>query len=238
MAGMKQNPRLSIIIPTLNEANQLPSLMADLGYWPSTLQIIVVDGGSSDSTSTLAKLAGAKVLHLPKANRGSQLHYGATNSKGHWLLFLHADSRLTKDWPKVISKIINNPSSEKAGWYFNFKIKEKTLSMHLLEIAVALRSNLLKRPYGDQGLLINKTLYDKVGGFASLYLMEDLDFLLRLKSYSKVRNTNLSLYTSARRWKKTNILLQAFINARLRYRWRRGESTKSLSAEYYQKDER
>ena len=110
--------------------------------------------------------------------------------------------------------------------------------MRLLEIAVALRSDLLKRPYGDQGLLINKALYKKVGGFASLYLMEDLDFLLRLKSHSKVRNMNLPLYTSVRRWKKRNILMQAFFNARLRYRWRRGESTKSLLAEYYQKDKK
>ena len=105
---MKQSPNLSIIIPTLNEASQLPLLLADLRYWPSTFQIIVVDGGSSDSTTTLAKLAGAEVLHLPRANRGYQLSIGASKAKGDWLLFLHADSRLDKKWARKLIQIIRN----------------------------------------------------------------------------------------------------------------------------------
>ena len=104
MARSQKFPTLSIIIPTLNEAIHLPLLLADLNAWPYDFELIIVDGGSIDLTISIAKIQGLNVIKSPKKNRGYQLKTGASNAKGDWLLFLHADSRLGPRWVKVYLK--------------------------------------------------------------------------------------------------------------------------------------
>ena len=158
MARLQKFPTLSIIIPTLNEAIHLPLLLADLNAWPHDFELIIVDGGSIDLTISIAKIQGLYVIKSSKKNRGYQLKTGAKNARGDWLLFIHDDSRLNPRWIKSLSKIIPNKKSENFAWYFDFKIKKYNLEFRFLEIAVALRSHFLQRPYGDQGLLIHKDL--------------------------------------------------------------------------------
>ena len=104
MAKLQRFPTLSIIIPTLNEANHLPLLLAEIKAWPYELDLTIVDGGSSDLTSSIAKIQGIKVIKSLHSNRGYQLNIGASNAKGDWLLFLHADSRLEAKWVKKLTK--------------------------------------------------------------------------------------------------------------------------------------
>ena len=151
MARSQKIPALSIIIPTLNEADHLPLLLADLNEWPYNFELIIVDGGSIDLTISIAQIQGIDVIKSSKKNRGYQLKIGASNAKGDWLLFLHADSRLSPSWFKSLSQIIQNKKSENFAWYFDFKIKKNNLEFRFLEIAVALRSHFLQYPYGDQG---------------------------------------------------------------------------------------
>ena len=99
--------KISIIIPTINEANNLPLLLSDLSSIQKKGEIIVVDCGSKDKTIDIAKIYGAKVCISKERNRGLQLNMGANKSKGNWLLFLHADTRLTHNWfTKIKSKIL------------------------------------------------------------------------------------------------------------------------------------
>ena len=95
--------KISIIIPTINEANNLPLLLSDLSTIQKKGEIIIVDCGSKDKTIDIANIYGAKVFISKERNRGLQLDMGARNSKGDWLIFLHADTRLTHDWFKKIN---------------------------------------------------------------------------------------------------------------------------------------
>ena len=227
-------PNLSVVVPCLNEAKRLPLLLADLQRWPSFLDLWIIDGGSSDCTELVANLAGAQLLRVEKPNRGAQLSHGANHARGDWLMFLHADSRLPRQWPAAVEAVINQSSAKLNAWFFDFKIHEKGTRLRLLELAVALRSKWQQRPYGDQGLLINKSLYKQIGGYAPLPLMEDLDLVERLSCKAKLLSLGVPLYTDTRRLQRLGLLKQAWQNAQLRRHWRAGEDATYLSADYYQ----
>ena len=233
MVRSKKFSNLSIIIPTLNEAIHLPLLLSDINASPHNFELTIVDGGSTDLTTSIAQINGVNILKSLEQSRGYQLHIGASNAKGDWLLFLHADSRLDPRWSKSIYKIINNKTSENFAWYFDFKIKKSNLQFRFLEIAVALRSYFLQRPYGDQGLLIHKNLYNLSGGFSKLKIMEDLDLITRITKKSKVKRIGESIFTDDIKWNNSNIIKRAIKNARLRKKWRQGYDINNLSEEYY-----
>ena len=98
--------KISIIIPTINEANNLPLLLSDLLTTYKEVELIIVDCGSEDRTIDVAKIYGAKVYQSKEKNRGLQLDIGAKNSRGEWLIFLHADTRLTNDWYRKINSVL------------------------------------------------------------------------------------------------------------------------------------
>ncbi len=233
MARLQKLPTLSIIIPTLNEAKNLPLLLADLNSWRFDLDLMIVDGGSKDLTTSIAEIQGVRVIHSLKKNRGHQLKIGASNAIGDWLLFLHADSRLDPRWVNNLLKIIKSKTSKDHPWYFDFKIKNNNIQFRVLEIAVALRSCFLQRPYGDQGLLIHKELYNHAGGFYSLKIMEDLDLITRITKNKKAKRVGVNIITNDRKWYKSNIIRAAIKNARLRRKWRQGYNIEKLSKEYY-----
>ena len=234
---MSKSQTLSIVIPSLNEATHLPLLIADLNLWPHQLEICVCDANSSDQSVLIAKLSGAKVIQHSEPNRGAQLHHGASNTNGEWLLFLHADCRMPREWPKVLGKVISQVESRNIAWFFDFQVKGKGIEMKLLEIAVAIRSNLFRRPYGDQGLLIYRPLYEEIGGYKPIYLMEDLDIIQRISKRVQIKSLGLPLYSDGRRWDNINFIAKAWDNAKLRRRWRKGEYSKALSREYYKNQE-
>ena len=225
--------KISIIIPTINEANNLPLLLSDLSSIQKEGEIIIVDCGSEDKTVDIANIYGAKVYKVEERNRGLQLNIGAKNSKGDWLIFLHADTRLTHDWFKKINSFLNGDKNY--IYYFKFKINHEKIIFRVLEILVNLRSQFFKQPYGDQGLVIHRTTYFKNNGFRKIPLMEDVDFLRRLKNKKKLKQLNLPIFISSRKWEKTNIFLQALKNWNFRRRWLKGESTKSIYSDYYKK---
>ncbi len=235
MAKIKNKSQLSIIIPTLNESGRLPLLLADINHTYEKHEVIIIDGGSTDQTVLIGKLTGAKVYKSSIPNRGAQLQIGADNSHGNWLLFLHADCRLHNKWNEIIQRIINDPNSTNFGWFFDFKIKSKRPMLYFLEQAVAVRSYFLQRPYGDQGLLISKILYNKIGGYSPMFLMEDLDLVERLSKTTRLKRIGVPILIDAKKWKNSSVINQAFKNACLRQRWRRGESTMLISKDYYRK---
>ena len=180
--------KISIIIPTINEAINLPLLLSDLSNVQKESEIIIVDCGSEDKTIDIANIYGAKVCISKEKNRGLQLDMGAKNSKGDWLIFLHADTRLTHDWFRKTNSFLKE--NKNSIYYFKFKINHKKIIYRVLEILVNFRSNYFKQPYGDQGLIIHRTTYFKNNGFRKIPLMEDVDFLRRLNKKKDLKQLN------------------------------------------------
>ena len=224
-------PKISIIIPTYNESQHLPLLLSDLSISKEEAEIIIVDCNSEDKTRDIAKLYGSKIYKSKKKNRGLQLNIGAKKATGKWFIFIHADSRLREGWLKKVKSVIRH--DDNSVYFFKFKINNKKIIYRLLEIVVNLRSYIFQDPYGDQGLLIRRETYFKNKGYRKIPLMEDIDFIKRLKNKIPLRMLNIPIYTSSRKWEKTNIIFQAFKNWNLRKRWLKGESIKSLYDEYY-----
>ena len=180
--------KISIIIPTINEADNLPLLLSDLSITKKEIEIVIVDCGSEDRTIDIAYIYGAKVYKSKEKNRGLQLSIGAENSKGEWLIFLHADTRLTNDWFTKIKSVFKGDKN--FIFYFKFKVNNQKIIYRILEILVNLRSQYFKQPYGDQGLIIHRSIYFKNNGFRKIPLMEDVDFFRRLKNKKDLKQLN------------------------------------------------
>ena len=224
-------PKISIIIPTYNESQHLPLLLSDLSILNEGVEIIIVDCNSNDKTRDIANIYKANIYKSPKKNRGLQLSIGAQKAKGEWFIFIHADSRLSKNWLKKVKSVIRDHKN--FIYFFKFKINNEKITYRFLEIVVNLRSFIFKDPYGDQGLIIHRDTYFKNKGYRKIPLMEDLDFIKRLKNNVKLKMLTIPIYTSSRKWEKTNIIFQAFKNWNFRKRWLKGESIKSLYCDYY-----
>ena len=225
--------KISIIIPTYNEASNLPLLLSDLSSIQKDGEILIIDCGSKDKTIDIAKIYGVKIYKSEEKNRGLQLNIGASKAKGDWFIFLHADSRLSKNWLRKIKQLLINNQSY--IYTFKLKINNEKIIYRFLEILVNLRSFVLKKPYGDQGLVINRKTYFNNNGFSKIPLMEDIDFITRLKNKRNLKVLNFSIYTSSRKWEKTNIFLQAIKNWSFRRRWFEGEPLSSIYNDYYKK---
>ena len=224
-------PEISIIIPTYNESQYLPLLLSDLITINERLEIIIVDCNSKDKTRDITKIYRANMYKSKKKNRGFQLYIGAKNAKGKWFIFLHADSRLSDGWLKKVKSIIKDDKN--FIYFFKFKINNKKIIYRFLELAVNLRSFIFKNPYGDQGLIIHRRIYFKNKGYRKIPLMEDFDFIKRLRKNVNLKMLSIPIFTSSRKWEKTNIIRQSFKNWSFRKRWLKGESIKSLYDEYY-----
>lgn len=172
-------PALSVIIPTLNAADELAPCLEAVKQWPGPREVIIVDGGSGDDTVAIAHGAGATVLPT-EAGRGIQLRRGGAAAKHDWLLFLHADSILQTGWADDVSAFMMDMGNRQRAAAFGFALDDASPQARRVERMVAWRCRNLGLPYGDQGLLIHRDLYDAVGGFRPLVLMEDVDIIRRL----------------------------------------------------------
>jgi len=179
---MHSAAKLSAILPALDAAASLPATLAalDEGRAAGLLhEILLADGGSRDATRDIAAANGVRLLTAPRG-RGTQLAAGAAMATGEWLLFLHADTRLAPGWSRCVARYLAEPDSAARAGYFRLALDDAGPAARRLERIVALRCRWLGLPYGDQGLLIARALYDAVGGFRSLPLMEDVDLVRRL----------------------------------------------------------
>jgi rSAM/selenodomain-associated transferase 2 len=163
----------------LNVADTLPGLIEQLQGSGLVKELFIVDAGSSDDSVCVAQAAGVRVIAAPRG-RGIQLAAGARAASADWLLFVHADCRLSPDWEAAVGAFLAAPEATGRAGYFDFALDDAAPAARRLERVVAWRSRVLALPYGDQGLLIARSLYRAVGGFAPLPLMEDVDLVRRL----------------------------------------------------------
>ena len=196
---------LSVLIPALNAGAVLGECIASLA---GADEIVVVDGGSTDDTVAVGAQAGAAIVHAPRG-RGLQLHAGAAAARGDWLLFLHADTRLGRGWREAVAQHVTAHGHRAAC--FRFRLDDPAWQARLLERAVALRVRCLALPYGDQGLLVARALYEAVGGYRALPLMEDVDLIRRI-GRRRVRVLEVAAVTSAERWRRDGWLRRSARN--------------------------
>jgi rSAM/selenodomain-associated transferase 2 len=184
----------------LNAAEALPALLRALQTAKTVRETIVADGGSKDGTRVIAAAAGATVVRAPRS-RGTQLAYGAAAAAGEWLLFLHADCLLEAGWEKAACAFITGPGAAGRAGYFDLALDDPRPAARRLERIVEWRCRALALPYGDQGLLIGRALYDAVGGFAPLPLMEDVDLVRRL-GRTRLARIGVRCVASAARYRR------------------------------------
>jgi rSAM/selenodomain-associated transferase 2 len=196
---------LSIIIPTLDAA---ATLSWCLGRLSGAHELIVVDGGSSDDSRRIAQQHGARLLASPRG-RGVQLRAGAEAAAGDWLLFLHADTLLGSGWNEAVERHMANQPH--AAGHFRFRLQSDAWQARLIEAGVRLRARLLRLPYGDQALLIQRGLYERIGGYKPLPLFEDVDLVRRL-GRGRLRLLQADAVTSATRWQQDGWLARSARN--------------------------
>jgi rSAM/selenodomain-associated transferase 2 len=191
---------LSIVIPTLDAADDLPTTLAALSGSAVIGEIIIADGGSMDDSVAIARTAGARTV-IAARGRGTQLAAGAATAACDWLLFLHADCRLGERWEAAVAGFIAAPGATERAGYFAFALDDPNPAARRLERIVAWRCRVCSLPYGDQGLLISRKLYTAIGGFAALPLMEDVDLVRRL-GRRRLMPLATPAYVSARRYRE------------------------------------
>lgn len=222
---------LSVVLPTLNAEKHLPALLSQLR--DNVDEIIVSDGGSTDGTVSIALSANTR-LALGCKGRGWQLARGAKWAGLHledrdWMLFLHADNVLADNWLLAVNTHLKNHPL-KAG-YFKFKVADKGFKPRLMEKIVALRCWAWQLPYGDQGLLISKALYEQIGGYPNWELFEDVNIIEKLRG--KLRPMQANIYTGADKYKTQGYWRRASQNFRTYRAYKNGASTDSLVRRYY-----
>jgi rSAM/selenodomain-associated transferase 2 len=195
---MEQN--LTIVIPTLNSAACLGATL-EACREAAGAEVVVADGGSRDGTRDIARRGGARVVESAPG-RGRQLALGASEARGGaWLLFLHADTRAAPGWAAAARAFMDESGAAGRAGYFLFALDDPAPEARRLERLVAWRCRALGLPYGDQGLLISRALYEAVGGFRPLPLMEDVDLVRRLGRRRLVA-LPVAAVTSAERWRR------------------------------------
>ena len=205
-------PLLSIIIPVFNEAKIAKFYLEKLEKLESSdnLELLIIDGGSSDRTVEICQAFPVKVLISPQKGRAAQMNLGAKQAQGKFLLFLHLDSELPSQYLIEIQQTLNNPNIVAGA--FKFQVDSTGFTFRLLEYLVNLRSRFLGLPYGDQGLFIKAETFGELGGFKNLPIMEDYELIQRLKQQGQIAIANIAILTSGRRWQKFGIMKTTLIN--------------------------
>lgn len=220
---------ISIIIPVRNEEVAIGPCLDSLADY-SDLEILVVDGGSSDQTIQEIQRRGYKPVSSAPG-RGKQQHTGAKAASGDFFLFLHCDTSLPRNFTTHVRKILEQEGV--AAGAFQLAINAQGLGYRIIEYSANLRSRLLQLPYGDQALFIKKETYFAANGFPDQPILEELDFLSRLKNLGRIVIAPDYATTSARRWQQHGIMKTTIVNQLMLAGWVMGISPERLARWYY-----
>jgi rSAM/selenodomain-associated transferase 2 len=200
--------KISVIIPALNEAPTI-SRVISTAQKATNVEIIIVDGGSSDGTPEIAKSLGVRII-FTTTGRANQMNAGAAAAIGDILLFLHADTHLPEGFDTCVRQALAKPGT--VGGAFELKIDAPLPSLRLVEKGVNCRSHFLQMPYGDQAIFLTTATFNQIGGFPDLPVMEDFEFVRRLKKQGHIEIVPQPVLTSARRWQQLGVFKTTAIN--------------------------
>lgn len=207
-------PKISIILPVLNEAATIEETLRRLRDI-SDIEAIVVDGGSRDETVAIAKRCGkrfglsCKVISAA-AGRACQMNAGAVVATGDILLFLHADTHLPPKFDTLVRQALQHPDTIAGA--FELRIDANLRGLRLIETMVNLRSRVFSMPYGDQAIFLKASTFHALGCFPDLPIMEDFELIIRLKRQGRIAILPAPVFTSGRRWQKLGVVRTTLIN--------------------------
>ncbi len=234
-AGLEPPPTasklISVIIPTLNEAQAIEPTISKLKKYGQT-EIIIVDGGSQDQTVKIARSMGVRVL-TTAACKATQMNTGAAEASGDVLLFLHADTRLPENFETCVAAAL--AQDEVCAGAFSLGIDSDAGGLRLIERVANWRSRFFQMPYGDQALFVSRSLFHEIGGYPDYPIMEDFELVRRLKQKGKIVILPESVQTSARRWLNFGIVKTWLLNQIIIIAYYLGISSQRLSR-WYRRD--
>lgn len=192
-------------MPVFRDAEELARLLASTDW--SGVEVIVA--ATSDDRSSLAPLRAAHPdvtwLDAPRG-RARQMNAAARVAHGDWLLFLHADTTLPRAWRAAIAEADGDPRV--AAGCFRFALDSSRLMARAIELGVRLRVALFKLPYGDQAIFVRRDAFERIGGYAPVSIMEDVDLVRRLRETGSLRPASDAAVTSARKWERNGWVRQ------------------------------
>ncbi len=223
------NQFISVVIPTLNEEANLPKSLQSVGKIPRG-EVIVADGGSQDRTVPVAQEWGAKIV-LSEPSRGGQMNAGARIASGDILLFLHADTVLPEKYAELIRHALLDPNI--SGGSFAVKFSLKTRGLNVKSRAISWRTKVLRKPYGDQAIFVRASLFSLMGGYADIPLMEDVEFVNRLRRRGKLAFIREPVVTDSRRFESQGRIRATLRNKFTKIGYTLGVPPERLARFYY-----
>ena len=236
-------PDISIIIPVLNESETLQTTLEALGDPPSgkAIEIVVVDADPDAATLASIHLESTRRLQLKTTisgkGRGIQMNRGAELAAGPVLLFLHADTRLPENAMHAIFSVLKNPSI--MGGAFDLGIRSGKIGYRIIEKVATARSRITRLPYGDQAFFVRKDYFHRIGGFAKIPIMEDVELMRRIKKRGDaIRIIEKRVQTDPRRWERDGLVYSTLRNWVLMSLYLMGVSPHKLVKYYERKGSR
>jgi rSAM/selenodomain-associated transferase 2 len=223
--------RLSIIIPALNEAQNLARVLPELTAREAGAEVIVVDGGSDDDSAQLvARVPDVRWTTAPRG-RARQMNAGALVARGDVLLFLHADTSLPAGAGAAILAALADP--DVVGGRFDVRLDSRRHLLALVAWMMNCRSRLTGISTGDQAIFVRRAAFDALGGYADIPLMEDVELTRRLKRRGHLAALRLRVSTSARKWEREGVVRTIALMWALRLAYTLGVSPVRLHRWYY-----
>ena len=234
MVTTPDGPCVTIVIPVLEDTTALTSLLLTLPVDPS-VQVVVVDGGDGPDTACDALRERHPDVEWIRSARGraAQMNAGAKRARGRWLVFLHADTRLGAGWLDLLQRLDRHPSI--VGGSFRFALDSAARWARWIERGVRLRVRLFDLAYGDQALFARREVFMELGGYTELPLMEDVDFIRRLRRRGRLEHADIPALTSARRWERDGWIRRTVENAALILLFLAGWSPAWLARRYHRR---
>jgi rSAM/selenodomain-associated transferase 2 len=228
------DPLVTIVIPVLNDTAALTSLLPTLAVDPS-VQIVVADGAERHDPAWDALRERHPAIEWVRSacGRGVQMNAGAARARGRWLVFLHADTRLGAGWLDVLRRLDGDPSI--VGGSFRFALDSRARCARWIERGVRLRVRLFDLAYGDQALFARRDVFGALSGYADLPLMEDVDFIRRLRRRGRLEHADVPALTSARRWERDGWARRTLENAALTLLFLAGWPPAGLARRYHRR---
>ena len=220
--------RIAVVVPTLDEAPQIAATLASARA-PALAECLVVDGGSDDATVAIARQAGATVLAAPRG-RARQMNAGAARASAEVLLFLHADTRLPPGFDAAVLAALADPAV--VGGRFDVCFDPNTPLLALIAALMNRRSRLTGIATGDQALFARRAVFEALGGFPDVPLMEDVAFSRALKRRGRIACLRQRVTTSSRRWLADGPLRTVLLMWRLRFLYWCGVAPAALKRRY------
>jgi rSAM/selenodomain-associated transferase 2 len=221
-------PLISLVVPVFDDFDAVRALLAGIAPDPR-IDLILADGGVDPRLDRLAaSRTDARVIRTARG-RGLQMNAGASAATGIWLLFVHADSRMPPGWLDHFEAF----TADVAGGWFEFALDDGSWQARVVEWTVDWRVRLLRLPYGDQGVFVRRDVFKRLGGYRDLPLMEDVDFVRRLRRAGRCAEIPLPLVTSSRRWRRDGWFRRSARNTMLVALYFAGVSPATLARWYF-----